>query len=211
MRRIAAALWLACLCACALAQPFAARVSAVIDGDTLVVVNGRHKITVRLADIDAPEKAQAHGAAARDALAALVLLKSVQVMPRVTDDYGRMVATLHLGDIDVNATQVRRGWAWENSRFHANRNLKALEREARHARRGLWAEAHPLPPWEFRKAHTAKRDAPLASGACGKKQHCAQMVSCEEARFYFARCGVKSLDGNGDGVPCAHVCAAGRK
>lgn len=208
---MAAALWFACLSACALAQPFAARVSSVIDGDTLVVANGRHKLTVRLADIDAPEKDQAHGAASRDALAALVLHQAVQVMPLVTDDYGRMVATLHLGDIDVNATQVRRGWAWENSRFHANRNLKALEREARRARRGLWGEAHPLPPWEFRKGRAAKRDAPLASRACGKKQHCAQMVSCDEARFYFTRCGVKSLDGNGDGVPCGNLCTAGGK
>jgi hypothetical protein len=32
------------------------------------------------------------------------------------------------------------------------------------------------------------------------------MVSCAEARFYLERCGVASLDGDGDGVPCASLC-----
>ncbi len=41
---------------------------------------------------------------------------------------------------------------------------------------------------------------------CGSKTSCGQMSSCEEAKFYLTRCGVKSLDGDGDGVPCASLC-----
>ncbi|MCC8988433.1 MAG: excalibur calcium-binding domain-containing protein [Candidatus Contendobacter sp.] len=32
------------------------------------------------------------------------------------------------------------------------------------------------------------------------------MQSCEEAKFYLTACGVKRLDGDGDGIPCAALC-----
>lgn len=41
---------------------------------------------------------------------------------------------------------------------------------------------------------------------CGLKTRCREMGSCDEARFYLTQCGVKSLDGDGDGVPCASLC-----
>ena len=45
-----------------------------------------------------------------------------------------------------------------------------------------------------------------AGWACGVKTTCGQMSSCEEATFYLMQCGVKRLDGDGDGVPCASLC-----
>ncbi len=41
---------------------------------------------------------------------------------------------------------------------------------------------------------------------CGSKRKCGQMASCEEARFYLSSCGVRSLDRDGDGVPCESLC-----
>ena len=32
------------------------------------------------------------------------------------------------------------------------------------------------------------------------------MTSCEEAKFYLTQCGVATLDGNRDGVPCEMLC-----
>jgi hypothetical protein len=32
------------------------------------------------------------------------------------------------------------------------------------------------------------------------------MTSCEEARFYLARCGLTTIDGNRDGEPCEDLC-----
>nr|WP_246327409.1 excalibur calcium-binding domain-containing protein [Candidatus Competibacter phosphatis] len=32
------------------------------------------------------------------------------------------------------------------------------------------------------------------------------MTSCKEATFYLTQCGVKSLDGDGDGRPCEKLC-----
>jgi phosphatidylserine/phosphatidylglycerophosphate/cardiolipin synthase-like enzyme len=42
--------------------------------------------------------------------------------------------------------------------------------------------------------------------ACGNKTKCSQMISCEEARFYLTRCSVRSLDKDGNGVPCEALC-----
>lgn len=48
--------------------------------------------------------------------------------------------------------------------------------------------------------------APAESFTCAGKKTCKQMVSCAEATFYLAQCGVKSLDGDRDGVPCNSLC-----
>jgi len=38
--------------------------------------------------------------------------------------------------------------------------------------------------------------------SCEGKQHCSQMNSCKEARFYLEHCPNVKIDGNNDGVPC---------
>jgi hypothetical protein len=42
--------------------------------------------------------------------------------------------------------------------------------------------------------------------ACGNKTRCNQMISCEEARSYLTRCSIRSLDKDGNGVPCEALC-----
>lgn len=190
------------------AQAFSGTVVTVIDGDTVVVARGAQRSTVRLAAIDAPEKMQTYGEASRDALAALVLRKTVEVRPVATDEFGRLVALLREGGVNVNAEQIRSGMAWENSLYHADQAMVALQTEARRARRGLWAGANPQPPWQFRKQHEPTREVQALPGACGKKHSCSQMTSCEEAKFYWTQCRVKTLDKDGDGVPCENLCAA---
>lgn len=49
-----------------------------------------------------------------------------------------------------------------------------------------------------------KAEGPAFS--CAGKKTCKQMVSCAEAKFYLAQCGVKSLDGDRDGTPCNSLC-----
>ena len=206
MRTAAVALLCWGLAASTNAATFTAQVIAVLDGDTVIVQQARKKTTIRLAGIDAPEKLQAYGPASREALAALVLRKTVRVTAKTVDDYGRVVAVLQSGRINVNEEQLRRGMAWEYSHHHSDKALLALQAEAQRARLGLWAGANPVPPWDFRKAHAPTRALDAAASACGKKRYCSQMVTCEEAKFYFTQCRIKTLDKNGDGVPCENLC-----
>ena len=47
---------------------------------------------------------------------------------------------------------------------------------------------------------------PTQPGACGSKRTCKQMADCAEATHYLRNCGVTSLDGDGDGMPCEKLC-----
>jgi hypothetical protein len=54
---------------------------------------------------------------------------------------------------------------------------------------------------------TALTPAASSGGfTCAGKRYCREMTSCEEAKFYLTQCGVRSLDGNHDGVPCETLC-----
>ena len=57
-----------------------------------------------------------------------------------------------MGDIEVDAEMIVTGRAWHYKRYDHTAALDAAERNARAARRGLWADAEPVPPWEWRKA-----------------------------------------------------------
>lgn len=191
-------------------EEFMAKVIAVMDGDTVLALRGAQKIKIRLANIDAPEKGQDFGTESRQALLDMVLRKQVRVNTQAIDSYGRVVAELSVDGRSVNEEQVRRGLAWEYMHFHGDQAFSVLQKEAQAARRGLWMQPDPTPPWEWRKTHAATkplRPVTEKDYACGRKQRCAQMRSCDEANFYLIRCGVKSLDRNGDGVPCASLCA----
>lgn len=213
-------LLLAASCHAVLAEEFNARVIAVMDGDTVMVLHGDDKIRVRLSNIDAPEKAQKFGTESRQALVRRVLQKIVHVNSQALDNYGRLVAEISVAGHSVNEEQVRNGMAWEYSHFHRNAHYLALQGEAQRAHRGLWAQAgKPMPPEQWRKLHPATDygahtgnmpSAATREDGCGNKRRCAQMQSCEEAYFYLQHCGVKSLDGNGDGVPCDGLCEAER-
>lgn len=215
MPRLLLLLLLGGLAAVAQAESFSGRVIVVIDGDTVLMLRNHHPVKIRLANIDAPEKEQDFGAASRAVLAQLVLHQQVEADSRSVDKYGRIVALLKLGTLNVNEEMVRQGMAWEYSNFHRDRHYLALQQEARQAKRGLWQQPHPMPPWQWRKQHAQAVDEQppvLKSGdySCGSKHHCSQMRSCNEAHYYLTACGVKALDPEGDGVPCKSLCL-GRK
>lgn len=217
MNRVVARLICAMLfCANGLAhsEEFVAEVIAVLDGDTVLIKRASGLLKIRLAEIDAPEKAQTFGETSKHSLSNMVLGKQVKFISQTMDQYGRMVAHLSVDGLDVNAEQIRLGMAWEYSNFHGNKALVALQNEAKQAPRGLWAQSNPTPPWVWRKQHPSRgtaRHAPTPDLGCGKKKRCSEMSSCEEARFYFEQCGEKSLDGDGDGTPCESLCAPQKK
>lgn len=137
------------------AEILTGQVIGVIDGDTVVFREDAkgQKMTVRLAAIDAPEKVQPVGGAARQALSEAVFLQTVRVETHGRDDYGRTLGVVYVGAASINLRQVREGWAWAY-RSHLGADgprLLAAEAEARSQRRGLWRDAAPQAPWEFRR------------------------------------------------------------
>jgi endonuclease YncB( thermonuclease family) len=202
-------------------EEFNAKIIAVLDGDTVLIKRSSGLVKIRLAEIDAPEKAQAFGETSKRSLSDMVMGKQVKIVSQTMDQYGRMVAHLSVDGLDVNAEQIHRGMAWEYSNFHSNKALIALQHEAMKAPRGLWAQSNPTPPWEWRKLHPSTQPGEGAASAtdhvatldasCGKKKHCSDMSSCEEAKHYLTQCGVKSLDRDGDGTPCESLCAPQEK
>ena len=147
------AFWLAVLLAfTGLAHAdFSGQVVAILDGDTIDVLVDRRPVRVRLAQIDAPEKRQAFGTRSRQALAELVFRKTVQVSEEGSDRYGRVIGTIHIGDLNVNAQMVREGMAWVYRRYAKDRALYELEIRAKESRLGLWADLEPIAPWDYRR------------------------------------------------------------
>lgn len=202
-------------------QEFTAKIIAVLDGDTVLIKRASGLLKIRLAEIDAPEKAQTFGETSKKSLSGMVLGKQVKIVSQAIDQYGRMVAHLSVNGLDVNAEQIRRGMAWEYSNFHSNKTLIALQNEAKQVPRGLWALSDPTPPWKWRKLHPSTPPAASAppviintvafDARCGKKKGCQEMSSCEEAKYYLVQCGLKELDGDNDGTPCESLCAPQRK
>jgi endonuclease YncB( thermonuclease family) len=155
-----------------LAMPatIAGRVIHVVDGDTLTMldVEGRQRI-VRLSDIDAPEAShgrnrpgQPYSAQATARLKELAhgraaLARCFDVDRRVSDDgqrRDRYVCQVSVGSIDVNLAMLDAGLAMaarQSSRYVRNPASLAREDAARIARRGLWQQPSPVPPWIWRR------------------------------------------------------------
>ena len=135
------------------AAGFAGTIIGVQDGDTLTVLRQDEIIRVRLSGVDCPEKNQPFGAEAHSFTADLALGQTATVLGEKRDRYGRVVATVVLpGGRNLNHELVAAGLAWWYREFvPGNRTLERLESEARDRRRGLWAMAGQVPPWEWRK------------------------------------------------------------
>lgn len=128
------------------------RVVGVSDGDTLTVLSAGHdQHRVRLAEIDAPEKSQAYGQRSKQSLSDLVYGKAVTVEVQDTDRYGRLIGQVYAEGVNVNSLQVDRGMAWVYRRYNKTPALLGIEERARAARRGLWADPSPVPPWDYRR------------------------------------------------------------
>ncbi|MFT4045179.1 MAG: thermonuclease family protein [Solimonas sp.] len=130
----------------------AARLVRVHDGDTITVRCGDGKpVKLRFANIDAPELHQAYGSAAREALVAMLGDRPLRVTSKAVDRYERVVATVELGDRDAGLQLVADGYAWCGLRPTAS--CREALQGARAARRGLWHDDDPQPPWQWRRAH----------------------------------------------------------
>jgi endonuclease YncB( thermonuclease family) len=140
---------------------------SIYDGDTLRVQRDGTEMKIRLCGIDAPEKGQAMGIAARDHLRSLVNKGdgSLIVVQVEKDRYGRSVAELFVkpragqGDqpgeeISLNAQMVADGFAYHYAQYSGNcpngSLLAGIEAEAKAAKLGVWKNPSAQKPWDYR-------------------------------------------------------------
>ncbi len=137
---------------------FTGRVVGVGDGDTLSVLHDGKAERVRLNGIDCPEKGQPFGTQAKAVTSAMAFGKEVTIRPVNRDKYGRTVADVVLPDGRIlNRELVTLGLAWWYRKYSTDESLGHLEVEARVAKKGLWADPEPIPPWAFRKQKAGTR------------------------------------------------------
>ncbi len=79
--------------------------------------------------------------------------KEVTLQTHGKDKYGRTLAEVLLPDgMNLNQELVKDGWCWWYRKYAPrDTGLEGLEKDAREAKKGLWADPHPVPPWEWRK------------------------------------------------------------
>lgn len=93
-----------------------ARVSKIIDGDTFTLSGISRRI--RIWGLDAPERREAGGAQATEALRHLIAGQSLDCRVRDIDRYGRIVGQCFLSDgRDISAEMIRMGVATEYCYF----------------------------------------------------------------------------------------------
>lgn len=129
------------------------RVVAVQDGDTISVLVGRRPVKVRLEGIDCPEPAQPYGRVAKVFTSDHVFGKTVEVEQTTIDRYGRSVGRVFVNGEDLSNAILVAGLAWHYTQYSSDRALAAAEQSARAARRGLWSQPNPVPPWVYRRPH----------------------------------------------------------
>lgn len=136
-------------------------VLSVGDGDTLKVQNNSTKVTIRLACVDAPERAQAPwGQAASARLKQLLPVGQVVRLREVDRDrYGRTVAEVYVNGQSINLQMVQEGMAVIYPKYFSNcattqDQYRQAEAIAKQQGIGLWNPNNPLPtmPWQFRSA-----------------------------------------------------------
>lgn len=151
------------------AETLSGTVVGVSDGDTVTVLDAnREQHKIRVAGIDAPEKAQPFGQRSKESLSKFVFGREVDVQWSKRDRYQRVVGKVMVADpncrssqcpktFDAGHAQLTAGLAWWYRKYAREqspddaRQYEFAEEEARSRRAGLWSDGHATPPWDWRK------------------------------------------------------------
>jgi len=154
----------------AVANSIECKVVGIKDGDTITcLTDKKEQLTIRLYQIDAPEKKQAFGSKSKQALSDLVYKKNVLIETHKKDKYRRTLGTIYINipapcpdkipndmcaecskTIDVNLEMIQQGMAWYYPFTKKNKQYEYMEEYARANKVGLWSQK-AIAPWQFRK------------------------------------------------------------
>ena len=131
----------------------AGKVIGIVDGDTLdILTPAKERLRIRLHGIDAPERGQGFNQKAKQHLSELAYLKEVHVHLDVSDRWGREVGMVFEGDDNrnVNLAMITAGFAWHYAYYLNSFEFTQAQEQAKSKRKGLWVDANPVNPKDFR-------------------------------------------------------------
>lgn len=129
------------------------KIIGIKDGDTVVVLDGlNNQTTLRLAEVDCPEKSQAFGTKAKQFTSDEIYLKQVKYIVTDIDRYGRSIAKIYYDNNKYLSEEIiRNGFGWQYKKYSTSKLLAKLEEEARKNKRGLWIDPNPIYPSDWRR------------------------------------------------------------
>ena len=184
----------------------ASTVLSIGDGDTISVTEKNQRIKVRLACIDAPETSQSpYGMEARKQLQNLLSIGSeVTLKIKATDRYGRSVAEVSKGGININQSLVGSGNSfvyWQYISGCDRQTYSRLENEARLNGAGVWGIPEGIQrPWDYRRSRKAGNASTTNESNSGRYR-CKEIGSWSRAQDLLKQ-GHTYLDRDGDGEAC---------
>ncbi|WP_434778694.1 thermonuclease family protein [Neisseria sp. Ec49-e6-T10] len=154
------------------AETIQCKVTNVIDSNNIVCKKANNEpVEVKLYQIDAPDLGQAFSQEAKHSLTSHYLNRHIDIETHGIDKYQRTLGTIYTmnmcscypeGDpmnvsddcgckFDRNLSMIQQGHAWFDKSYGENPEYQQAQEEAKQAKRGLWADTNPIPPWEWRK------------------------------------------------------------
>ena len=148
----------------AIAQNTPVTVVSIGDGDTLRIRQSGQSATIRLACVDAPERAQSPWGQQSTSRPKQLLPPgtAVQIRTITRDRYGRTVAELYVGKQLINLQLVKEGQAVVYRQYLSgcsatkDQYLQA-EAQAKKQRLGFWSQKSPVMPWDYRRGKRSSR------------------------------------------------------
>jgi len=136
------------------AESFTGTVATMTSADKYQVLKEGTPVDVRLYGADAPEPGQPMAEEAKAAAVAAIAGNPVRVDVLTKDNLGVAVAVVVAGEIGLSHLLVGEGLAWyDDQNAPGDKSLKKLNAQAIAEGKGIWKEAAPLAPWDFRRSH----------------------------------------------------------
>jgi len=171
------------------AEQFTGKVVGIRTGDTLSVLRNGRVVQVRLYGVACPGRQQAFGTQARQVTRDVAFRQTVAVVVDAvamdaTDRRGQLIAAVQLPDgRDLSQALVQAGYAWHDTRYAPHdKRLAQLQAEAQAAQRGLWADATPVPPWEWDQEQRRPASAEVPQGAASSQ---ALIIGHRRRKLYY--------------------------
>lgn len=161
-------------------------------GTAFAILDSGEKLRrIKLSGVDAPERRQRFASESRQLASQWLGTKPIDIAVDGTDKDARVTGRVVVDGRDVALALIEAGLAWcdpGDDKLLAEQTRAAYRTacdQAKAQRRGLWQDANPVPPWEYRKLPEFDPPRPVHHAA---ERNCKdvgyQTVQCDDGKRY---------------------------